>query len=143
MSDSTFWWLLAGLAVAIELVTGTFYLLMLGIGLVAGALAAHAGVGLTGQIVAAALVGTLALLGWNAWRRQHHAPAPAAANQDVNLDIGQTVQVDHWQADATAHVHYRGADWTVELASTGTTAPTPGRHRIVAVQGSRLIVQAF
>ncbi|MFZ2989079.1 NfeD family protein, partial [Ideonella sp.] len=29
MADSTIWWLLAGGAVALELVTGTFYLLML------------------------------------------------------------------------------------------------------------------
>ena len=28
MSESTIWWLLAGVAVAVELATGTFYLLM-------------------------------------------------------------------------------------------------------------------
>jgi hypothetical protein len=32
MADSTVWWLLAGAAVAVELLTGTFYLLMLAIG---------------------------------------------------------------------------------------------------------------
>ena len=41
MSESTIWWLLAGAAVAAELVTGTFYLLMLTVGLVAGAIAAY------------------------------------------------------------------------------------------------------
>ena len=46
MADSTLWWLLAGAAVAVELLTGTFYLLMLGIGVAAGALAAHAGAGI-------------------------------------------------------------------------------------------------
>ena len=29
MADSTLWWLLTGTAVAMELLTGTFYLLML------------------------------------------------------------------------------------------------------------------
>lgn len=143
MSDSTLWWLLTGLAVAAELVTGTFYLLMLAIGLAAGALAAHLGAGLTAQIVAAATVGAGALLAWNAWRRKHNAPKPAATDQNVNLDIGQTVRVDQWLPDGTAHVHYRGTDWTVELAQADHATPTPGRHRIVAVQGSRLIVQAF
>ena len=37
MAHSTVWWLVAGAAVALELMTGTFYLLMLAIGLAAGA----------------------------------------------------------------------------------------------------------
>ena len=40
MADSTLWWLLAGAAVAVELLTGTFYLLMLGIGMAVGLTAA-------------------------------------------------------------------------------------------------------
>src|SRR6478735_7202301 len=56
MADSSLWWLLAGAAVAVELVTGTFYLLMLAIGLAAAALAAHSGAGLTTQLVAAAAI---------------------------------------------------------------------------------------
>ena len=46
MEHSTLWWLMAGAAVVAELLTGTFYLLMLAIGLAAGALAAHLGVGM-------------------------------------------------------------------------------------------------
>ena len=38
MAESTVWWLLAGVAVAAELVTGTFYLLMIALGLASGAL---------------------------------------------------------------------------------------------------------
>ena len=41
MEESTIWWLLAGVAVVTELLTGTFYLLMLAVGLAAAALAAH------------------------------------------------------------------------------------------------------
>ena len=41
MSDSTVWWILAGLLVSAELLTGTFHLLMLAIGLAAGAVAAR------------------------------------------------------------------------------------------------------
>ena len=36
MAMSTIWWLLAGGAVALELFTGTFYLLMVALGLGAG-----------------------------------------------------------------------------------------------------------
>ena len=35
MAQSTLWWLLAGTAVGVELATGTFYLLMLALGLAA------------------------------------------------------------------------------------------------------------
>ncbi|TNF61541.1 MAG: NfeD family protein, partial [Burkholderiales bacterium] len=48
MADSTLWWLMTGAAVVLELLTGTFYLLMLAIGLAAGAVAAHLGLDLTG-----------------------------------------------------------------------------------------------
>ena len=39
MDQPTIWWLLAGITVAVELVTGTFYLLMIALGLAAAALA--------------------------------------------------------------------------------------------------------
>ena len=57
MADSTLWWLLTGAAVAVELLTGTFYLLMLAIGLGAAALAVHAGASMAVQLALAALVG--------------------------------------------------------------------------------------
>lgn len=57
LDASTLWWLMAGVAVVAELLTGTFYLLMLAVGLAAGALAAHAGLGNTAQILVSALVG--------------------------------------------------------------------------------------
>lgn len=134
----TLWWLIAGVLVAVELATGTFYLLMLALGGVAGALAAHGGLGFTAQIVAAAVVGAGATAAWH-WRRAS-APRslPADRNPDVNLDIGQGLQVPAWNADGTARVQYRGAAWSVRYAGTGT--PMPGPHTIVAVEGNLLRV---
>ena len=43
MEQSTIWWLAAGIVVAAELLTGSFYLLMLALGLAAAAIAAHLG----------------------------------------------------------------------------------------------------
>ena len=57
MADSSIWWLLTGVAVAAELMTGTFYLLMFALGLAAAAIAAHMGLGLASQLVIAAIVG--------------------------------------------------------------------------------------
>ena len=138
MTVSTLWWIGAGLAVAIELATGTFYLLMIAIGLTAGAVASHLGAGLTTQLVSAALVGGGAVAAWHL-RRARHPQAPAAsANPDVNMDVGETVHIDQWQPDGTASVKYRGAAWTV-IHRSGSL-PTSGAHRVVEVVGSRLVV---
>jgi membrane protein implicated in regulation of membrane protease activity len=149
MSDSTVWWLLTAAAVALELLNGSFFLLMLGIGLAAAALAAHLGAGLALQLTAAALVGGGAVLFWSQRVRQRPGQADSAASADLNLDIGQLVQVERWNADGSASVRHRGAEWTVELddaaAATVTdkaAQPAPGRYRIVAVRGSHLILQA-
>lgn len=138
MAESTIWWLLAGGIVAAELLTGTFYLLMLALGAVAAALAAHAGLGLTPQLVVAAVVGGGAVLIWYAKRARHPQEAPASANVNVNLDIGETVQIDQWNTDGTAGVHYRGAHWTA-IHRAGIT-PSPGLYRVAELVGNRLLV---
>ena len=139
MSDSTLWWVLAGGAVVIELLSGTFYFLMLAIGLACGAVAAHAGAGPALQLVVAALVGGGSVVLWRRYKQLQPSAAPAAANRDVNLDIGESVQVHAWQSDGTARIKYRGALWTVALAPG--VAPASGAYRVVEVVGSRLIVK--
>ena len=139
MADSTLWWLAAGAAVALELATGTFYLLMLAIGLAAGALAAHAGLSQPLQFVVAAVIGGGAVAALHLRKGNRLPRTPSHANPDVNQDIGETVQVDAWQPDGTAVVHYRGANWTV-VASPGT-AHGHGTHRIREVVGNRLVVE--
>jgi membrane protein implicated in regulation of membrane protease activity len=139
MAESTVWWLLAGGAVALELITGTFYLLMLAVGLAAGALAAHAGAGVTAQLVAAAVVGCGAVVGWHFKRSREPSGTPAEANRDVNMDVGESVQVEAWGADNTASVRYRGANWTV-VPMDGVPQGT-GLHRVRQVSGNRLVVE--
>ena len=137
-SASALWWVLAGIAVAVELATGTFYLLMLALGMAAGAIAAQLGVSASGQVVAAALVGGGATALWH-WRRIRGRPsAPAAQNRDVNLDIGERVQVIEWSADRTARVQYRGSLWSAQLAP-GAPLET-GEHVVVAVEANRLVL---
>jgi len=138
MADSTLWWLATGMAVAVELVTGTFYLLMIAVGLAAAALVAHLGGGMVAQLVTAAVVGGGAVVGWHVRRRRHPTEPAAKANHDVNLDIGGTVVVEHWNPDGTANVKYRGAMWTV-VHRTGD-APSTGTHRIAEVVGNRFVV---
>ncbi len=139
MAQSTLWWLLAGAAVGVELATGTFYLLMLAVGLGSAAVSAHLGAGFTAQIVVAALVSTGTVLGWRQYKKSQPSSLPANANRDVNLDIGETVQVHGWNTDGTSTVKYRGASWAVASVSGGPLADGP--HQVVEVIGSRLIVR--
>jgi membrane protein implicated in regulation of membrane protease activity len=131
------WWVLAGVLVALELVTGTFYLLMLSLGAVAAALTAMAGHGLTTQLVVAAVIGGLGAVLLGQWRKRQTTTLQEA--HDQHLDLGATVQVDAWDAQGTAQVKHRGAAWTAVLAP-GQTA-TAGVHRIQAMAGNRLVLE--
>ncbi|MBC7701892.1 NfeD family protein [Aquabacterium sp.] len=137
-SIATLWWVAAGVAVAAELATGTFYLLMIALGLAAGGLATHLGFGLNAQVIVAALVGGGATALWH-WRRYNQPQsAPARENRDVNLDIGERVNVAAWAADRTARVQYRGSAWTARLAPGAPAAP--GAHVVSAVEGNWLVL---
>ena len=139
MAESTIWWLLTGTAVAVELLTGTFYLLMLALGMAAGALAAHAGLGTTAQLITAAAVGGGAVAAWHQQRRKHPKALAPSANHDVNMDVGETVHVDARNSDGTANVKCRDANCTV-IALDGVVHGT-GAHRVREVVGSRLVVE--
>jgi membrane protein implicated in regulation of membrane protease activity len=139
MADSTLWWLATGGLVAVELITGTFYLLMMALGLAGAALAAHAGLPMTWQWVIASLVGGGSVLAWHRYKRAQPALAPAQSNPDVNMDVGEMVHVATWQADGTTAVKYRGAHWDATL-QTGQAAES-GTYVIAQVVGSRLILK--
>lgn len=140
LNASTVWWLVAGGLVALELASGTFYLLMLAVGAAASAISAHLGLGLVGQLFSGALVGGGAVAAWHLSpaRRATGGSGGFTANRDINLDIGSTVQVTQWHADGTARVSYRGAAWDARYGGTGT-AP-PGEYIIQALDGNRLVL---
>ena len=81
---------------------------MLAIGTAAGALAAHATLPFTGQLLAAAAVGGAAVALWHRRRLTLPAALPSAENPDVNLDVGGRVQVEAWGTDRQAKVQIRG-----------------------------------
>lgn len=138
MAESTVWWLLAGALVALELLTGTFYLLMLALGAAAGALVAYADASLSAQIVAAAVIGLSAVALWTWIRRRRPGDPSPRADRSVNLDVGEVIHVQNWAVDGTAQVKYRGAQWTAQLAPGATAAP--GNYRVIELVGNRLLV---
>jgi membrane protein implicated in regulation of membrane protease activity len=140
MSDTTLWWIAAGVIVGLELLTGTFYLLMLALGAAAAAVAAQLGQPLASQMLIAGVVGGVAALGWHLKRQRSkdQAQSEGRANPDLHLDLGQTVEVSQWSSDGRTRVHYRGAEWDAQYR--GAPPAQAGLHRILAVQGNTLIL---
>ena len=138
MADSTWWWLLAGALVALELLSGTFYLLMLALGAAVAAIAAHLGVSLVVQLFVASVAGLASVAIWYQIKKRQPGDPSVRSQRSVNLDVGEVLQIDEWHADGTASVKYRGAQWTV-IQRPGN-APTPGAYRVAELVGNRLLV---
>lgn len=106
--ESHFLWLIVGIVLVVaELLTGTFYLLFLGLAAVVGAAAAFLGAPLWLQTAAVAAC-SLAGVSWvNRYRRSR------AERSMPGLDVGQPVTFQSWvsQPDGAARVRYRDADW--------------------------------
>jgi membrane protein implicated in regulation of membrane protease activity len=139
MESYWLWWGLAVLLGMLEMLTPTFYMLVLALGFAAGGLVAWAGGGFAFQLLAAAAI---SIVGWLLLRKfgRRLGRTSFRAGRDVLLDIGERVHVDHWDADRRARVVYRGADWAAELDPRDTRAAQPGEHVIERIDGSRLIL---
>jgi membrane protein implicated in regulation of membrane protease activity len=108
---------------------------MLSLGATAAALTAYADGTLTWQIISAAIVGGGAAVLW-------HLKKPLsndAQDSNVHLDIGETVSVETWDAQGHTQVKHRGAQWAA--ICTPNITPEPGLHRIVEMQGNRLVLE--
>ena len=132
------WFVLAGVILAMEMLTGTFYLVMIALGLAAGGVASLCGLGPNFQAVIAAVVWVVATLILRNTKFGKRSRTQAEKDPNVNMDIGQSVSVENWTPQGTARVMYRGAMWDVELLSG---EPLPGTYIIREVRASRLLVE--
>ena len=133
-------WLLLGLAlIAVEMLTGTFYLLILGIAAGIGALAAYLGLPFFSQALGAAIA---AVAGGILVRRYHDAANASSPKNNAN-DIGELVVLESWisETQRRARVRYRGTTWDAEILGKDQVAAGAQLY-VVAVEGSRLKVSA-
>ncbi len=130
-------WLIAGLVLGgAEIVTGTFYLLVLGAACLAGALAAAAEMSLAWQFAACAV---LAVAGCFVVHRLRKPDAADESRRLQNIDEGQRVVIDAVAADGTADVLYRGSCW--KAVPEAGAALEAGPAAIVRLDGARLVVK--
>jgi membrane protein implicated in regulation of membrane protease activity len=133
MSGFWTWWIAAAILIGAELVTGTFYLLAVGIAAALGGAAAMLGAGMPVQFAVAGVLGVVLTIAAHRWRLAHATPPP-----QPSLDVGQAVHVQNWNPDGTARVAYRGSNWDADLAAPDV--PRGETMYIVATRGSVLVL---
>ena len=158
-----FWWVGAGVLLVIELMSGTFYLLMIALGFLLAGGSRLMGASGAGQILVAAVLALVAVMGVRtvkrAWRRRQGvkeedsslrlSPTPLAGDRSdlidrrsqsdpaANMDVGAAVWVAQWD-NGRARVRYRGAQWDAVLREG--VAAAPGWYHIYQIDGIRLIL---
>ncbi len=113
------WFLLAFALLGLEMLSGTFYMLVFSLAAASGGLMAYWQTALPPQLIVAAIIGVVGTGALRAWR------AKSMPRADQNLDIGAPVQVESWGDDCRARVHYRGSQWDAELESADTPRNVP------------------
>jgi membrane protein implicated in regulation of membrane protease activity len=134
--DHSLAWAVVGFVLVItELLTGTFYLLMLGVAAFAAAIAAWLGADFGAQGLIAAVVAVLGCFGVQAYRKK------SQADRMPSIDAGMPASFESWiDAGARlARVRYRGTLW--EAMVDAPEGIEPGAILFVsAVDGNTLKV---
>lgn len=133
MAIYMYWYILALVLIGLEMMSGTFYLLIIGIALALGGTAALYGLDFTLQLTIASVTGSVGIILLWYWRKTHVADFISNS-----LDVGQPVKVLSWHEHGKARVFYRGAEWDAELAQGH--AGHEGVFYIQEIKGSVLVL---
>ena len=134
--DPALAWVIVGLVLVIaELLSGTFYLLMLAVAAFGAALAAYFGQAFPVQCIVAAVLAAAGCYGVHVYR------ARSSSKRMPPIDAGMPASFESWldARSRLARVRYRGASWDAQVA--GSEALEPGATLfVVAADGNTLKV---
>lgn len=138
MESYLVWLILGLLLITVEMMTGSFYLLVLGVAALIGSALGYFGGGFSTQAVCASIVAVVGVLAVNRWRR-NNKNSPQAMNN--NIDVGQPVTFERWTNEAArlVRVKYRGTSWDARLLDPGQASATEVLY-ICGTEGSQLQV---
>lgn len=131
-------WVIAGFAlILVELITGTFYLLVIGLAALAGGLVAWLNKPFWMQAAVAVIVAVAGVIAIH--RKRAAKPGHLAGSSAI--DVGQMVTLESWvsEADGYARVQYRGALWDARVSGN---RPAGGVYFIHGVDGNVLLISA-
>ena len=127
------WLIVAAALTGLEMLTGTFYLLLMAIAALAGCLAALTDFSGTQQLLAFGAFGLIEAVAFTVYRRRH----PAKQTENF-LDVGNQVVFKNTTPDGSWVVRYRGSDWQARPAREETRKDAP--LVITKASGNILIV---
>jgi membrane protein implicated in regulation of membrane protease activity len=135
MEEDILWAILGLGLVIIELLTGTFYLVMLGLAAFGAALAAWMGQPFGVQAVVAAVVAAAGCYGVHVYHSKN------VRAQMAPIDAGQPASFESWvdQGARLARVRYRGASWDA-LVDGGDAVDAGALLYVVTTNGNTLKV---
>lgn len=131
------WWAVAGIGlIIVEMVTGTFLLLVLGLACFGGALMGWFGFSFWIQVLIAVALASIGMIMVSKFRGK----VAGAKTDNQSLDIGHTVILESWvsEADGVAKVRYRNATWDAKVEGERTPGGTV--FYIQSVDGNTLHV---
>ena len=135
MDPALVWAIVALVLVIAELLSGTFYLLMLAVAAFGAATAAYVAQPFPVQAIVAVLLGAGGCYGVHVYR------ARSSGKRMASIDVGMPASFESWlDAGARlARVRYRGASWDARVE--GSEALEPGANLVVlAADGNTLKV---
>jgi membrane protein implicated in regulation of membrane protease activity len=135
MDPALAWAIVALVLVIAELLTGTFYLVMLAVAAFGAAGAAYVGQGFPLQCIVAVVLAAAGCYGVHVYR------AKAGAKRMPSIDAGMPASFETWldAPSRLARVRYRGASWDARVE--GSDALEPGAALfVVAADGNTLKV---
>jgi len=134
--DSALAWAIVGLVLVIaELLSGTFYLLMLAVAAFGAAAAAYYGQTFPAQCIVAAVLAAAGCYGVHVYRTR------SSSKRMPSIDAGMPASFESWldARSRLARVRYRGASWDAQVE--GSEALEPGAMLfVVAADGNTLKV---
>lgn len=131
------WFVAGGVLLGIEMTTGTFYFLVVGLSMwVSAMVAGFTDYGVDVQVILAAVltIGGCAVL--EVVKRRN----PVMQQPDEPLDRGQIIQVSGWDGMPGVKVPYRGSTWQARLAR-GAKVSSNGYYQIDGLDGNVLILK--
>lgn len=132
--DSYLYWILTAIAlVTVELLSGTFYLLVLALAAAGGGALAYFGFPFFAQAGFATAVAVVGVV----FVHHYRVRAGSDGSGGNTIDVGQRVTLESWvnESQGLARVHYRGTLWDAKVIGDARSGKT---FYIRGVDGSTL-----
>lgn len=114
----------------------TFYLLAVAIGIAAGGVADLLGLSISWSLTIAALVSIMLFILVRNWKKK----LPKTDSAQHSLDIGQVVSILEWRDNRHARIQYRGTQWNAELIND-ETATAGETYEIAGQKGNIFLIR--